>query len=128
MYPVSSLCIKGTKKMLKSMYRGFPGGPMVKNPPLPVQGTWVHPWCRKISHAVEQLSPCATTTEPSFTLLHNKSSPCIAKPMHRNSRGAATRCNQRKPSHSNKDPVQPKVNNNSNKKFDRYTLLYLKNG
>ena len=65
------------------MYRGFPGGPVVKNPPLPVQGTWVHPRSGKIPHAAEQLSPCATATEPSLTLLHSKS-PCIAKPVHCN--------------------------------------------
>ena len=42
----------------------FPGGPVVKNPPsnagdaglIPGQGT-------KIPHAMEQLSPCATTAE-----------------------------------------------------------------
>ena len=44
----------------------FPGGPVVKNlpynaghaGPIPGQGT-------KIPHAVGQLSPCATTTEPT---------------------------------------------------------------
>ena len=44
---------------------GFPGGPVVKNPPcnagdshsIPGGGT-------KIPHAAEQLSPCATATEP----------------------------------------------------------------
>ena len=46
------------------MFRDFPSGPVVKNPPynardarsIPVQGT-------KISHATGQLSPRATTTE-----------------------------------------------------------------
>ena len=36
---------------------------------LPLQGTQVRalvPWCRKIPHAAEQLSPCATTTEPAL--------------------------------------------------------------
>ena len=31
---------------------------------LPMQGTWVNPWSGKIPCAVEQLSPCSTTTEP----------------------------------------------------------------
>ena len=31
---------------------------------LPMQGTWFDPWSGKIPHAMEQLSPCATTTEP----------------------------------------------------------------
>ena len=32
---------------------------------LPMQGHRFNPWSRKIPHASEQLSPCATTTEPS---------------------------------------------------------------
>ena len=51
-------------KESKKEWRDFPGGPVVKNPPynagdaglIPGQGT-------KIPHAVEQLSPHATTTE-----------------------------------------------------------------
>ena len=35
---------------------------------LPLQGTQVNPWSRKIPHAAEQLSPCAATTEP---MCHN---------------------------------------------------------
>ena len=31
---------------------------------LPMQGTWVRAPVREDPHAVEQLSPCATTTEP----------------------------------------------------------------
>ena len=31
---------------------------------LPMQGHGFEPWSGKISHAAEQLSPCATTTEP----------------------------------------------------------------
>ena len=41
----------------------FPGGAVVKNPPANAGGHWFKPWSRKIPHAVEQLSPCATTTE-----------------------------------------------------------------
>ena len=33
---------------------------------LPVQGKWFEPWSGKIPHGVEQLSPCATTTEPAL--------------------------------------------------------------
>ena len=32
---------------------------------LPMQGTWVQSLVGKIPHATEQLSPCATTTEPA---------------------------------------------------------------
>ena len=51
--------------------KDFPGGPVVKNPPsnagdtgsIPGQGT-------KISHAMGQLSPCATTREPTHSGAH----------------------------------------------------------
>ena len=44
------------------------------------------PWSGKIPHAVEQLSPCATTTEPTCLepVLHNKRSHCNEKPAHHN--------------------------------------------
>ena len=38
----------------------FPGGTVVKNPSA---NAGFDPWCRKIPHAAEQLSLCATTTE-----------------------------------------------------------------
>ena len=37
---------------------------------LPMQRTRFEPWSGKIPRAVEQLSPCATTTEPEPTC-HN---------------------------------------------------------
>ena len=40
-----------------------PGGPGVKNPP--ARGHGFNPRSGKIPHAVEQLSPCATATEPA---------------------------------------------------------------
>ena len=33
---------------------------------LPVQGTWVQPLVQDDPHATEQLSPCATATEPAL--------------------------------------------------------------
>ena len=33
---------------------------------LSMQGTQFDPWSGKIPHAAEQLSPCATTTEPAL--------------------------------------------------------------
>ena len=48
------------------MPRGFPGGAMVKNPPASAGDMSFEPWSRKIPHATEQLSPCATTTEPAL--------------------------------------------------------------
>ena len=78
--------------------RNFPGGPVVKNPPfnagdtalIPGQGT-------KIPHAEGQLSPHATTTEP--TCLNWRA--CMPQLERRLS--AATR---EKPTHHNKEPVR----------------------
>ena len=43
---------------------GFPGGPVVKNPPSNAGDTGSIPGqANKIPHGVGQLSPCATTTE-----------------------------------------------------------------
>ena len=44
---------------------GFPGGAVVKNPPANAGDIGFEPWSGKIPHAAEQLSPCATTTEPT---------------------------------------------------------------
>ena len=44
----------------------FPGGAVVKSPPANAGDTGFDPWSRKIPHAVEQLRPCATTTEPAL--------------------------------------------------------------
>ena len=57
---------------------------------------WGHdfdPWSGKIPHASEQLSPFATTAEPTChssracalgPVLHGKRSHCSEKPLHRN--------------------------------------------
>ena len=48
---------------------GFPSGPVVKNPHANAGDTLnpgFEPWSGKISHAAEQMSPCATTTEPAL--------------------------------------------------------------
>ena len=45
---------------------GFPGGAVVKNPPANAGDTGSKPRSGKIPHAAEQLSPCATTTEPAL--------------------------------------------------------------
>ena len=33
---------------------------------LPMQGTWIRALVQEDPHAMEQLSPCATTTEPAL--------------------------------------------------------------
>ena len=75
-------------------YRGFPGGSMDKNPPANAGGHKFSAWSRKILHAVEQLSPCATTAEPECCnyrnpsalepALCNKRSHCNEKATHHN--------------------------------------------
>ena len=45
----------------------FPGGTVVKNLPANAGDMdGFNPWSGKIPHAAEQLSPCATTTEPEL--------------------------------------------------------------
>ena len=51
-------------KHQKALTQGFPGGAVVRNPPANAGDTGSSPWSGKIPHAVEQLSPCTTTTEP----------------------------------------------------------------
>ena len=45
---------------------GLPGGSVVKNLPANAGDTGSSPGPGKIPHATEQLSPCATTTEPAL--------------------------------------------------------------
>ena len=72
------------------------------------RGHGFNPWSRKIPHDMQQLSPCATITEP---VPWNKRSRHNEKLTHYNEGQPPTHRNQRKPSHSNKDPEQPKINN-----------------
>ena len=89
---------------------------MVKNPPANAGDKGLIPaWSGKIPHAAEQLSPCATTTEP---VLYNPCAttteasepqlpkPACLEPVLRNKRSH----HNEKPAHSNKDPMQPKIN------------------
>ena len=51
---------------IRTQVLDFPGGAVVKNPPANAGDIGSEPWSGKIPHAAEQLSPCATTTEPAF--------------------------------------------------------------
>ena len=53
--------------------RDFPGGPVVKSPPSNAGDTGQ---VTKILHAMEQLSPHTTTTEPVEPTSHNWRRPC----------------------------------------------------
>ena len=48
----------------KKSDRGFPRGSVVKNLPANAGNMGLIHWSGKIPHAAEQLSPCATPTEP----------------------------------------------------------------
>ena len=50
----------------KMAFPGFPGGAVVKNPPANAGDTGSSPGPGRFPHAVEQLSPCTTTTEPAL--------------------------------------------------------------
>ena len=66
------------------MKEGFPGSTVVKNPP--ARGHGFKPCSGRIPHAVEQLGPCATTTEPARLepVLCNKRGRDSERPEHRN--------------------------------------------
>ena len=49
---------------------------------LPMQGPWVQSQVGKISHAVEQLSLCASQDALELAL-HKRRSPCSEKAVHR---------------------------------------------
>ena len=83
---------------------------------LPMQVTWVWSLVWKDSTcrgARGQLSPCATTTEPTgsnytegATAMRSRGS---EMPTHRTWRAASTCHKQREPARSNEDPAQPKI-------------------
>ena len=69
-----------------------------------------NPWSGKIPHALEKLSPRATTSEPVLQSLSlNERSHRNEKPVHCNQRVAPTCHSQRKPWCRNEDPVQLKI-------------------
>ena len=56
-------CKESKKAIIENELRDFPRGTVVKNLPANAGDTGSS-WSGKIPHAAEQLSPCATTTEP----------------------------------------------------------------
>ena len=65
-YRFSTLRNMGAKP-IKKLTRDFPCGPVVKNLPTNAGDMGSIPgWGTKISHAMGQLSPCASTSEPTF--------------------------------------------------------------
>ena len=73
---------------------------------------WGHgfePWSGKIPHAVEQLGPWATITEPAHVepVLHNKRGHDSERPVHHDEEWPPLAATREKPSHRNEDPTQP---------------------
>ena len=62
----SALAILLLCSIIPNVTKDFPGGPVVKNPPSNAGDVGLIPgWGTKIPHAMGQLSPHATTTEPT---------------------------------------------------------------
>ena len=67
-----------TTMWLEDKLSGFPGSQSGWESTCQCRGHRFDPWSRKIPPAVKQLSPCSTTTEPSW---HNYWTPCTLEPM-----------------------------------------------
>ena len=63
-YPLADITLD--YKLDFKIGRGFPGGAVVKNPPANAGDTGSCPGPGRSQCAAEQLSPCATTTEPAL--------------------------------------------------------------
>ena len=91
---------------------GFPGGSLVINLPANAGDTGLAldlgrshvPSDKRVG--VPRL-PKPTCLEPMF---HNKGNHYSEKPMHHSKRAAPAHCNERNPTRSNEDPVEPSVN------------------
>ena len=67
-----------TAKWLEDKLSGFPRGQSGWESSCQCRGHRFDPWCKKTPLAVEQLSPCTTTTKASW---HNWGSPCTLELM-----------------------------------------------
>jgi len=77
------------------------------------KGHLFNPWSGKIPPALEQLSPCTTTTEPALqgpgaaaTAAHRPGA--CAPPQEKPAQGEACTQQLEKPVHSSQEPRQPK--------------------
>lgn len=62
--PQAASWIRGGKREAERLERGFPGGPVAKNPPHNAEDAgWIPSWETEVQRAAEQLRPCAETTE-----------------------------------------------------------------
>ena len=85
--------------------RGLPWGRSGGEPACQRRGHGFEPWCGRIPHAAERLSPWATTTEP---VLRNKRGRDSERPAHRDEEWPPLAATREKPSRRNEHPTQPK--------------------
>ena len=105
------ITIKKKSHNIKISQAGLPRWFNSKNSACQCRRHGFDPWSRKTPHALEQLSPSATTTEPMLQ------SPCSATREATGMRSLLTAMkssphlpNWRKGPASNEDPAQPKIN------------------
>ena len=104
------------------MHENFPGGAVSKHLPINAGDMDLIPLSGKIPHAMEKLSPCATTTEPTFCKYESHKSTGCAPQQEKPPQGEAhilqlesSLCSptttRESPHKSNQDPMQPPNNN-----------------
>ena len=106
----------------KTLHQDLPGGAVVTNPPANAGDTGSSPG----PHATEQLSPCATTTEPTGATTTEARTPRACAPPQKKppqwearaprGRVVPALSTTRESPHSKKEPTQPKTKNKKNKK------------
>ena len=76
---------QGSPSAVKKIKRGLPWWRSGWESACQCRGHGIEPWSGKIPHAAEQLSPCATTTEPARLepVLRNKRGCDTERPAHR---------------------------------------------
>ena len=85
---------QSTGEWIKKMYRDFPGGPVVKNPPSNARDAGlISRGGTKTSHAVGQISLCAITTE----LVHLNERARVLQTTECTCSGARTQLEREKP-------------------------------
>ena len=93
--------------MIKSYGGGFPGGPVVKNPPANAGDTGSSPGPGR-SHVPQSNSACAPQLLSLRSRAHEPQllKPACLEPVLHNKRSHRNE----KPTHHNEDPMQPKIN------------------
>ena len=96
---------------LKHWALGLPWWSSHEDTALQCKGHWFHPWFRKIPHASEQLSPCATTAEARAprACASQKEKPPQWEVCAPQLQSSSCSLQLEKSPHSSEDPAQPKI-------------------